>query len=207
MEKLMKEYGTFEPVVAALKEQRPLANYLGEGAQWNVWYAEVGGEPFAVKLANKLSIRGRQRDTVSAVESVATLAQRAVGIVGLEQIRAASPQDGAAIFEYVDGTLAADMSNANSVSDEAVAELVETVKRATSAGIEMDGWNSDGGNAFYSEKAGFTLIDYLPLPNERVTWAMNLKYTLRSLGRIGNDLVLRGNMSYVLAGKAEKWEN
>jgi hypothetical protein len=70
------------------------------------------------------------------------------------------------------------------VTKEHVSKLWRTVALATRAGIEFDGWNSDGDNIFFDGQAGFTLIDYW-VTDANVTIENNRSNVVTSLGQVG----------------------
>jgi hypothetical protein len=81
---------------------------------------------------------------------------------GLEQIQAASVEDGVAIFKLIEGQTVKSMTDEElqRVTAAQMSSLYDTIDRAVKVGIEFDPWNQDGSNAIYNIDTGFTLIDY-----------------------------------------------
>jgi predicted Ser/Thr protein kinase len=181
-------YDVFEPIVADIKAGTSSAEFLGSGSESSVWRATIEGSDYAIKFAREYSPRGRRRDTRKAVEGNVAAGLRGLGILGLEQLRTASPEDGVTIYDYASGTKIAEMTDEaiKAIAPAHVTALAETVAAATKAGIELDGWNDEGGNAFFCPLKGFTLIDYWS--TENISLEDNKKYAMRSLGRVGVEL-------------------
>ncbi|GEM_PF-2740541 len=183
---LEKNYEPFNNAVAAIMSENTDAEYIGGGAESRVWRVSIDGSSYAVKIAREVSLRGRPRDKERAVRESAQTAARALGIRGLEQIRAVSVENAVAVYDFAPGTsldrmCAGDML---SISNEQLDALTETIRRATDVGIEFDGWNISGANAFYDREAGFTLIDYRAA-TRKISERTNTKFALRSLGAAG----------------------
>ena len=117
---------------------------------------------------------------------------KAEGISGLEQLRAVSPADGVAVYDFIPGQTV-DRIIADDVSGEQVSALLKTITEATNAGIKFDGWNITRSNGIYNPATGFTLLDFWPAPGG-LTLEKNTKYALRSLGAVG--LVLAERTGY-----------
>jgi hypothetical protein len=173
MNRIFRSYSEFAPIVASIKAGDSSARFLGSGAESSVWHSTVNGTEYVIKLINTLSARGKPRDTLRATEGKINAGIRGLGIRGLEQLQAASLDDRATVHEYAQGIPVSSMTEADAemISDKHIADLYETILSATEAGIEFDGWNSEGDNAFFSPDSGFTLIDY---------WATERKIRLSS---------------------------
>jgi len=196
MNKFLDEYVRFAEIVNTIKKGSGPALYVGSGSESQVWRIEEQERLYAVKIANSLSIRGRRRDTAKVVMNAIMIGERANGIAGLEQLCAASPETGATIYDFASGQSVTALDEAfarNNVTDEQIDTLIDTVAAATEAGLMIDGLNDSGANAFYDDEAGFTLIDFRAA-NENLTFKQNMKYALRSLGRVG--LVLAERTGY-----------
>lgn len=178
-------YQQFEDTINTIKSSPKEATFLGQGAESTVWKFTLENEEFVAKFANTLSVRGRPRDTVGATESKIKAGVRGLGIRGLEQIRAASPQDGVAIYAYVDGYPLSAFTSQDmpTISPDNIEAFDETIRRASDTQIEIDGLNKNGGNVIYSPKAGLTIIDYWA--SERpISYELNRKFAYRALGPI-----------------------
>lgn len=183
---LPRSYDDFGPAVADIKAGTTTADFLGKGAESAVWRVPLNDSLYAVKIANEVNSRGRKRDTLRATQAKIAVGQKGLGISGLEQVQAGSPEEGVVIYEYVDGVKLSAISDEASdrITRKHIESLWKTVRAATQAGIEFDGWNSSGDNAFFSQETGFTLIDYWQAgPN--LQFENNWLYAVRSLGSVG----------------------
>ncbi len=180
-----RSYSEFEPLVREIKTGTSTAEFIGDGAESSVWRVALDGISYAVKCTNVYSSRGRRRDVQRATEAKIEAGLRGVGIPGLEQICTASVEDGVVVYDFVNGTVLSKATEADmsKVTSEHITAFQETVFLATEARIEIDGWNSKGGNAFFSPQEGFTLIDYVA--RENITYKDNLTFAIRSLGQAG----------------------
>lgn len=187
MDKILDAYPQFDSVVTAIKAgDDNQAEFLGAGAESTVWRVTSNGIDYVVKVAQELSIRGRQRDTLRATQDKINTNMRGLGIKGLEQICAASLRDRVVVCEYVRGitTDTITASDMDLISDTHVDELLETITHASKAGILFDGWNNMGGNAIFNPEDGFTLIDYQSIDGD-VSVRKNISFALKSLGAVG----------------------
>ena len=181
-------YIVFAPVVADIKAGTSTARYLGAGSESRVWQVTQDGAGYAVKIANAVSLRGRPRNTYAATAQKISVGLRGLGIAGLEQLQTGSPEDGAVVYDFVCGVRVSEMTDAIAqlVTPRHLEGLWKTVAAATVAGIEFDGWNDKGENAFFCPRRGFTLIDYQAAEN--ITFEQNMKFVTRSLGHLGTRL-------------------
>lgn len=192
MKKFTNEYERFADAARSIKVGDGTGTYLGEGSESQAWLINDEGRQYVLKFANTLSPRGRQRNIAAAINNVMVVGAKAEGISGLEQLRAASPGDGVAVYDFIPGQTV-DGIAAGDVSDEQVSTLLKTITEATNAGIEFDGWNITGSNGIYSPATGFTFLDFWSAAG-RLTLEKNTKYALRSLGAVG--LVLAERTGY-----------
>lgn len=198
MNDLLTNYEKFKPKVKQIRSDRAGTDFIGVGAESEVWRVEVDGSVFALKALRQYSPRGVQRDIAGAVREKVEAGCRGKGIAGLEQIHAASQKDGIVIHNYVpSGCL-----NPYDVTDEQLESLVATVTEATNAGIEIDGRN-EWGNTIYSPVDGFTLIDYWAAKNE-VSFQVNIRNALGSLGNRGVMLGGRLGIPLIVANNRER---
>lgn len=180
-----KPYSEFQPLVREIQAGGGTGEYIGGGAESSVWRVALEGLNYAVKFTNPYSPRGRKRDVQRAVEGKVQTGLKGLGISGLEQLCTASPEDGVTIYRFIDGVVLskATDNDISKITPQHFANLRKTVLLATQAGIEIDGWNDYGGNAIFSPSEGITLIDYWADTN--ITYAENLRYTVKSLGQAG----------------------
>lgn len=186
MNYLPKTYEEFRPFVAGIKAGEGDAEFVGSGAESSVWRIARDDSDYVVKLANEYSVRGRRRNTIGATEQKIVSGLRGQGIAGLEQLQAASPEEGALIYDYANGTTLSKMTDQdiNNVTQGQVSDLWRTVLSATEAGIEFDWMNSGGDNVIFNSESGFTLIDYWSA-SRKISMEENRKRVIKSLGPAG----------------------
>lgn len=187
-------YEGFRSIVEEIKNDPKTAEYVGGGSESRVWRANQSGIDYALKIMNKLNWRDRPSNTALVARNKVELGLRALKIPGLEQLYTASPEDGVVVYDFARGINLSDMdeNDFNRITNDSIKALINTVRSATEARIMFDGWNSSGGNAFYDDDIGFTLIDYREAGPELSVDA-NWKYAKKSLGKIGlrlNDRLL-----------------
>lgn len=161
-DKLPQPYSVFDETVEAIRTGAIVARYLGSGSESEVYEAIVDNRKYAVKFANKLTRNDHQRNTIAATQRKIDAGLRGLGISGLEQIQAASPEAGVAIYDFIDGTTIDRMSedDMRQVTEPQLLAFRDSIDRAVAIGIEFDPWNQDGSNLLYDPSKGFTLIDY-----------------------------------------------
>ena len=185
-ESLPQNYEPYRQEVDAIKAGRSDAVYLGNGAESSVWRVCNDDNDYVVKLAVPMAYRGRVRDTFRATEDKITAGLRGLGVQGVEQLITASPPDSAAIYQFAKGSSFEALSDIQleQVTPQQIRDLWQTVSLASQLGIEFDGWNTGGGNIFYDNAAGFTLIDY-SASSEPIAYDANRKFVLKSMGAYG----------------------
>ncbi|HEY1085438.1 MAG TPA: hypothetical protein VGE34_01790 [Candidatus Saccharimonadales bacterium] len=183
MKSFTENYEKFKQSVISIRNGEADAAFVGEGAESEVWRVQVDRSDYAVKLIKPLSLRGRRRDVQKAVQEKVDTASRAEGIAGLEQLQAASVEEGVVVYEFAKGLSLARKSirSVSKVPQSQLVALVDTVSQASRVGIEFDGWNRTGDNVFYETEKGFTLIDYW-LSGRPIDAERNLSYVVKSLG-------------------------
>lgn len=161
-ESLPKEYTEFESAVNDIKTGAVQVEYLGGGSESRVFKLVIESEAYAVKFAKKWTSLDRPRNIVAATQRKIDAGIRGLGVDGLEQIEAASTENGVSIFDIAMGVTASTMTNeeVDGVTEAEVQRLINTINTAAELGIEFDPWNQDGSNALYLPGVGFTLIDY-----------------------------------------------
>lgn len=189
MREIFENYREFEFVKEEIEAGE--GEYIGEGSESTVWRVNRESGTYAVKVINPLSLspRGRPRSVPLVAKMKVEAGIRGQGVEGLEQIRAASLEDGVVIWDYAQGIKEFD---AATIPDSQIGALMATICTATSLGLQFDGCNRSGGNAIYSPDRGFTLIDYDVTVDNRLSVKENTKYALRSLGAAG--VVLAGKL-------------
>lgn len=156
------KYDEFKETVDGLRSGEVEAKYIGSGSESNVFEVTIDGNKYAVKFANKLTTLGRTRNTGQATQRKIDAGLRGLGMAGLEQIQAASIEEGVSIFKLIDGMMAKTMTDdaVEQVSRLDFQNFCNTVNQAAEVGIEFDPWNQDGSNVLYNPNTGFTLLDY-----------------------------------------------
>lgn len=190
MKKIFVEYPRFRPFIETIKTNPDPDDFLGAGSESEVWQLAIDEGDYVAKLPRKLSMRDKPRNIPKVVQNMVEIASRGLGFTGLEQVAAASLEDGVVIYERAQGVCVGGMTAAsvNAVTDEQVSSLLQNVRCATRAGVMFDGWNTSGSNAFYDVNTGFTLIDYWSGVVDEQT---NMRYVLRSFGAVGASLEAR----------------
>lgn len=180
-------YSEFKPIVTSIKQGSGEYTQIGEGAESEVWKAELSTGEFAIKIAkaNVLNVRGKVKDRGLMTKGRINSGVKALGIRGLEQFVAGSTEDYAAIFQFVSGVRLTNFTVADidQVTDDQREGLLEMIARTTEAGLVFDGANPSGANAFYDSSSGFTLIDYQEAWRP-VSYSENWSYAMRSLGPV-----------------------
>lgn len=159
---LPRNYDNFKQAVADIKTGVTEVRYLGGGSESQVFELTLDELGYAVKFANRYTVLGRPRNTVRATQRKIDAGLRGFRLDGLEQIQAASVEDGVAIFKLIEGQTVKSMTDEElqRVTATQMSSLYDTIDRAVKVGIEFDPWNQDGSNAIYNIDTGFTLIDY-----------------------------------------------
>lgn len=188
---LPRRYDEFQPIVADIKAGAGRFVLAGEGVESRVWRVSLATGEYAVKIAKEgaLSSRGRPRDPCLMTKQKIMSGLDALGIRGLEQLETGSIEDTAVIYRYVEGINLTQLTenDALKITEDQVAGFLDTVAKATEAGLIFDGNNPSGANAFYDPKEGFTLIDY-----QQAWWPVsyeeNRSFAIQSLGSVALNL-------------------
>jgi hypothetical protein len=193
---LPNQYSEFKQVVDEIRTGSVQVRYLGGGAESEVYEAILDDKKYAVKFANKYTRLDRPRNTERATQRKIDAGLRGLGVQGLEQIKAASTEEGVAIFELIEGTTVQSMDDTAiaNVSSREFQMFCETINQAVELGIEFDPWNQDGSNVVYTPNVGFTAIDYFvnyakTSPDDnRVNGLLALgSAAMKFIDRFGND--------------------
>lgn len=187
---LPKSYEDFKPTVDDIKSGSIEVTYLGGGSESQVFKALIDNTLYAVKFANPYTVLDRRRNTARATQRKIDAGVRGLDVDGLEQIQAASTDDGVAIYNLVKGTTIRSMTvdDLSQITEKQIQSLCETIKTAAAAGIEFDPWNQDGTNVLYSPDTGFVLIDYF-IEYTQKSPEENIKNGYKSLGSTALDLL------------------
>lgn len=162
-ERMLTAYEDFKPVVATLREElSELADpedhpgYLRSGLNATTFKVEVDGKQYAVRLMASQSTQEK------AVDSIVTAAPLGWGNPHLEQIHAASYEEGATVAAIMPGKKIGKLTPADvdTVTDAHLADLIDTIKDTDRRKIKIDPKPS---NVLYDRQAGFGIIDYSSL--------------------------------------------
>lgn len=155
---ILKAYSVFAPAVAKLKDEltdpatrKKHPAYLGNGSNSTVVEISTGDKQYAVRIPNE-----KGADLIDTHLAGAVLAE---GIPRLEQVVAASYEDGVTISEKMPGKEVGYLTvgEMNAITDVQLGELFDTLITARERGVGIDAKPS---NFFYDTEAGFGVIDY-----------------------------------------------
>lgn len=155
----LRAYKDFAPTISELKEslkdngdRKKHSSFLGSGSNASVFFIENAGKKYAVRIP------GRGEITPSAIDKHLAAAVLAKGIPHLEQVVAASYEDGVTVAELMPGKEVGKLSaeEIESVTSSQLSELVDTLIAAHQRGIEIDPKPS---NFFYDHGDGFGIVD------------------------------------------------
>lgn len=157
---MLAGYDRFKPTIASLRaeledpttrKQHP--NFLGNGSNAMVFSITEGDTSYAIRVPNGKGV------SPAAIDSHLASAVLGKGVPHLEQIVAASYEDGVTVAEIMPGQEVGHLSveEIKSVTDEQLEELVDTLVIANERGIEIDPKPS---NIFYDPTEGYGIVDY-----------------------------------------------
>jgi hypothetical protein len=158
---LLEAFKVFEPVISKLRSEledpdtrKEHPNYLGSGSNSMVFSIESGDQEYAVRVP----VRG---GGAAAIDSHLAGAVLGRGIPHLEQIVAASYEEGVTVAEIMPGKDVGDLSldEILGISDEQLSEFADTLIIANEGNIEIDPKPS---NFLYDPKEGYGVVDYHP---------------------------------------------
>lgn len=111
-------------------------------------------------------------------------AVRGLGVRGLEQVVAASAEEGVFVSERVPGAKIRKLAleQKRQVTDKQLGDLVRTVVEANALGLRID---VDQGNILYDKDAGFGIVDYWHQEGNQQNLADTLGYLAGSLNNMG----------------------
>lgn len=126
--------------------------FLGNGSNASVFYIESDGKRYAVRIPSTEEI------SPTSIDHHLSAAFLSKGIPHLEQIVAASYEDGVTVAEIMPGKHMGQLTLADveAISSEQLGELINTLSRAIEKGIIIDPKPS---NIFYDSKEGFGIVD------------------------------------------------
>ncbi|HSW37411.1 MAG TPA: hypothetical protein VLG37_03530 [Candidatus Saccharimonadales bacterium] len=158
---MLRRYGAFAPTVERLRQEsadpatrKEHPAYLGTGLNSNVFKILDGEKTYAVRIPKSKEVNA------SVVDSHLAGAVLGKGVPHLEQIVAASYEDGATVAEMMPGKEVEDLTidEIKRITDNQLGELVDTLIAVSQRGIEIDPRPS---NVLYDTEAGFGIVDYL----------------------------------------------
>ena len=157
---MLTAYSQFAPSINKLREDLAILptrkehqTYLGSGSNSTVFAIENDGKDFAVRIP-----RG-QATNPTLIDRHLAGAVLGKGVPGLEQIVAASYEDGVTVAEKMPGKEVGDLGldDIDHITDGQLGNLVDTLVEVQKRGIEIDPKPS---NIFYDPNAGFGIVDY-----------------------------------------------
>jgi hypothetical protein len=157
---MLKAYAEFGPLVKKLKSEfidqarrNDHPQFLGGGGNSGVFSIERNGKKYAVRIPI-----GKSTDPSSADAHVAA-AVLGKGVPHIEQIVAASYEDGVTVAEVMPGMEFSNISveEVEKITDDQLSELVDTLRTMDEKGIGVD---PRPPNFFYDPREGFGIIDY-----------------------------------------------
>ncbi len=158
---ILSAYKDFAPIVNELKQSLEIASsrkehgsYLGSGSNASVFSIERDGKKYAVRIPDWT---GGKVSPYSVDQHLAA-AFLSKGIPHLEQMAAASYEDGVTVAEVMPGKVMGKLTpeEIKAMSDSQLAELVDTLIIANERGIQIDPKPS---NFFYDREVGFGIVD------------------------------------------------
>lgn len=157
---MLKEYGRFEPTIAALRAEladpatrKNYPAFVGQGSNSMAFTIEEGDKSYIVRVPHGAEAKP------SIIDSHLAGAVLGKGIPLLEQIVAASYENGVTVAEVVPGKEMGDLTveDIQQVTDAQLGELADALIAANTHGIEIDPKPS---NFLYDPEAGYGIIDY-----------------------------------------------
>lgn len=157
---MLKAYSELAPTIERLKNE--LANpatrdknpaFIGRGSNAMVFKINQDGKDYAVRVP-----RGKATNP-SVIDSHLAGAVLGKGVPHLEQIVAASYEDGVTVAEMMPGKEVGNMTldDIQKITDTQLSGLVDTLIAVSDRGIEIDPKPS---NIFYDPESGFGIVDY-----------------------------------------------
>lgn len=145
---ILEAYRHFEPIIETTEESVP----IGSGRHSMVRIIEDDGKSYAVRVPKDAG------DGSVRVEAHLSGAVRAKGVPHLEQIVAASYEDGVTVAELMPGKRAGDVTaaEADQITTQQLTDLVDTLIAIEQRDIAVD-LHSD--NILYDKNAGFGIVD------------------------------------------------
>jgi hypothetical protein len=151
----------FKPIVTGLRAelQDPATRkehpaFMGNGSNSAVFRITHEGKDYAVRVPSGT------KPSPSTIDSHLAGAVLGKGVPHLEQIVAASYEDGVTVAEVMPGKeMGKDMTleDVAAITDEQLSGLVDTLTAVSERGIEIDPKPT---NIFYDREAGFGIVDY-----------------------------------------------
>ncbi len=157
---LLKAYDSFAPTIDKLRQElsdpatrKSHPSFLGNGSNSMVFSISQEGKDYAVRVPNA------KRPNPVVIDSHLGGAVLGRGIPHLEQIVAASYENGVTIAEIMPGKEVGDMTSdeITQITDEQLSQLIDTLQTVSERGIEIDPKPS---NIFYDPESGFGIVDY-----------------------------------------------
>jgi hypothetical protein len=159
--KIMQSYQPFAPAVARLKARLNQTKYnnkdkdfLSSGFFSDAFTIHREGTPYVVRIPS-------EDDPIDHLDNHIAAAAKARGMPHVENIIAASYEDGVTVAELMPGKAFYELEPKvfESISDDQLREFIRTIQQIDNTGLIAD--FSGVGNILYDPKAGFGVIDLL----------------------------------------------
>ncbi len=189
---MLHNFQDFAPIVTKLKAEladpaarRQHPDFVGHGTNSDVFKISQGGRLFAVRIPF-----GEATHPASIDMHLAS-AIRGKGVNHMEQIIAASYEDGVTVAEMMPGKVIGDLSpeDVSQVTDKQLEDLVDTVIAANQRDIIIDPKPS---NFLYDQRQGFGIVDY-HVPKGSLAHSQNLGVIVGCLETVINNAGIYGN--------------
>lgn len=152
-DEIVENYDSFREQIAKLTENKSNAQRIGAGSHSEIFKISKDGKEYAVCVV------GQKKERVEIMHSHIAAGARTKGMKGIEQIVAASYEDGMIISEFAEGQHLQDLTaeELSSMPDAHIDALLLNRITAMRKGIAFD---NHPDNILYSQDEGFIDIDY-----------------------------------------------
>jgi len=175
-DEIVENYESFREEIEKLRESKDNSALIGAGTHSDVYRISRNGKQYAVRAVRQMDRR------VEIMHSHIAAGARARGLEGLEQIVAASYEDGMIVSEFVTGNHLQDLTveQLAAIPDAHFDTLVSARLAAMERGVVFD---DHPPNTLYDAERGFTDIDYhlVNNPNKKLDIVEAAKTVVRSL--------------------------
>jgi len=152
-DEIIENYESFREQIATLHESSDNAELIGAGTHSEIFKISKDGKEYAVRVV------GQKKERVEILHSHIAAGARTKGMEGLEQIAAASYEEGMIVSEFVAGRHLQELTTEqlSSIPDAHIDALLSARIAAMKEGVVFD---NHPPNILYDQEEGFTDIDY-----------------------------------------------